>query len=142
MKSENTIDFDKIYLYDTLKTGITLPVSLKLDSIETSVQAKIDTGATHSIFGRIHGENLGLEIESGEPLTISTVMNSFQVYGHELFIQFLNIELYTKIYFAEDESFRRNVLGRQGWLDRVKFGLIDYEGKLFLSEYNKLSDDG
>jgi len=27
------------------------------------------------------------------------------------------------------------VLGRIGWLNRVKLGLIDQEGKLFLSEY-------
>lgn len=50
MNSENTIDFEKLYRYDTLKTGITLPVLLKLDSLETFVQAKIDTGASHSIF--------------------------------------------------------------------------------------------
>lgn len=31
--------------------------------------------------------------------------------------------------------FDRNVLGRIGWLDRVKLGLIEQEGKLFLSEY-------
>jgi len=28
-------------------------------------------------------------------------------------------------------------LGRIGWLDRVKLGLIEQEGKLFLSRYNK-----
>lgn len=135
MKSEHIIDFDKLYLYDTLKTGITLPVLLKIKSLETSVQAKIDTGASHSIFERIHGEYLGLEIETGDLLSFSTVTGSFRAFGHELSIQFLETEIYTKIYFAEDENFRKNVLGRQGWLDRVKFGLIDYEGKMFLSEY-------
>ena len=36
--------------------------------------------------------------------------------------------------FAEDENFSRNVLGRQGRLDRVRLGLVDYEGKLCLSD--------
>ena len=135
MKSENTIDFEEVYHYDTLKTGITLPVSLLNNSLETSVQAKIDTGASHSIFQRIHGEYLGLDIESGDLLIFSTVMNNFRAFGHELYIRFLDIEIYAKVYFAEDENFTKSVLGRQGWLDRVKFGLIDYEGKLFLSEY-------
>jgi hypothetical protein len=71
MNSENTIDFEKLYRYDTLKTGITLPVLLKLDSLETFVQAKIDTGASHSIFQRIHGEYLGLKIETGDSLSFS-----------------------------------------------------------------------
>ncbi len=49
----------------------------------------------------------------------------------------LEIETFSKVYFAKEESFTRNVLGRQGWLDRVKLGLIDYEGKLLLSAYGK-----
>ena len=31
----------------------------------------------------------------------------------------------------------KGVLDRQGWLDRVKLGLIDYEGKLLLSAYRE-----
>ena len=137
MKSVHSLEFDKLYNYDTLKTGITLPVSLISGEFNTTVEAKVDTGASHSIFARIHGENLGLEIESGELLNVGTVRESFRVFGHELTIRFLDIQLYTKIYFAEDEFIRRSVLGRQGWLDRVKIGLIDYEGKLLLSAYGE-----
>jgi hypothetical protein len=49
----------------------------------------------------------------------------------------LEIETISTVYFAKEESFTRNVLGRQGWLDRVKLGLIDYEGKLLLSAYGE-----
>lgn len=137
MKSIQTLTFDELYEYDTRKTGITLPVRLISGDIETKVDAKLDTGASHSIFARIHGENLDLEIESGEPLMVSTVRESFRVFGHELTVRFLDIEFDTKIYFAEDETMRRSVLGRQGFLDRVKLGLIDYEGKLLLSAYSE-----
>jgi len=37
------------------------------------------------------------------------------------------------IYFAANEAFKRNVLGRRGFLDRVLLGLNDYEGKMYLS---------
>lgn len=47
------------------------------------------------------------------------------------------IETVSIVYFAESEYFDRNVLGRIGWLDKVKLGLIEQEGKLFLSEYRK-----
>lgn len=137
MKSVHTLTFDELHEYDTRKTGITLPVLLISGEFDTDVEAKLDTGASHSIFARIHGENLHLDIESGEPLTVSTVRESFRVFGHELTIRFLDLEFYTKIYFAEDETMRRSVLGRQGFLDRVKLGLIDYEGKLFLSSYGE-----
>jgi predicted DNA-binding antitoxin AbrB/MazE fold protein len=33
---------------------------------------------------------------------------------------------------SEDEWFNRNVLGSHGWLNHVRMGLVDYEGKLFL----------
>jgi hypothetical protein len=137
MKSGHSLTFDELYNYDTLKTGITLPVLLVSGEFETRVDAKLDTGASHSIFSRVHGENLGFDIESGELLTVSTVRDSFRVFGHELTVRFLELEFYTKIYFAEDETMRRSVLGRQGWLDRVKLGLIDYEGKLLLSSYDE-----
>ena len=42
------------------------------------------------------------------------------------------------VFFAEDENFRRNVLGRNGWLDRVVIGINDYDGKLYLSRYETL----
>ena len=137
MKSVHTLTFDELYDYDIRKTGITLPVCLISGEFEIKVDAKFDTGASHSISARVHGENLGFEIESGEPLTVSTVRESFRVFGHELTVRFLDLEFYTKIYFAEDETMRRSVLGRQGWLDRVKIGLIDYEGKLLLSAYGE-----
>jgi len=59
MKTVHSLEFDELYNYDTLKTGITLPVLLISGKFETTVEAKLDTGASHSIFARVHGENLG-----------------------------------------------------------------------------------
>ena len=97
----------------------------------------IDTGSTYCIFKRYLGEGLGFNIESGNPVNISTATGSFRVFGHELTLAVLGIETISTVYFAEEDSFDRNVLGRIGWLDRVKLGLIEQEGKLFLSEYKK-----
>ena len=131
------LSFEKAYSYNTLKSGITVPVVLELNGIIIEFDAKIDTGAENCIFERRHGETLGLIIESGEEQIFSTVAGNFVTYRHELTINVLDIETVSTVYFAKEESFTRNVLGRQGWLDRVKLGLIDYEGKLFLSEYGK-----
>lgn len=132
-----TIEFGETYKYDTILVGTTVPVAL-FDGVESSAfKAKIDTGSSFCIFERKNGERLGLNIESGEEIRISTATDDFTAYGHELTMFVLGIETYTKVYFAREEWFTRNVLGRQGWLDRVKLGLIDYEGKLLLSAYSK-----
>lgn len=130
------LSFAQSLSYDTNKIGITLPVLLQSPFDSVRLGAKLDTGASFCIFERKHGERLGFDIEAGTEETISTVTGKFLAYGHEVSLTVLGIEFYTTVYFAADESFRRNVLGRQGWLDRVRLGLIDYEGKLFLSDYN------
>ena len=132
-----TIEFGETYKYDTMLVGITVPVAL-FDGAESSAfKAKIDTGSSFCIFERKNGERLGIEIENGEETRISTATNDFTAYGHELTMFVLGIETCTKVYFVKEEWFTRNVLGRQGFLDRVKLGLIDYEGKLVFSVFDK-----
>ena len=131
-----SVEFDETFYYDTLKNGITVLVKIYFADEFRELNAKIDTGAENCIFERKHGERLGIEIESGREQIFSTVNSNFTAFEHELKLSVLGIETVSNVYFAKEESFTRNVLGRQGWLDRVKFGLIDYEGKLFLSEYN------
>jgi hypothetical protein len=134
---EETVSFAKQYDYDTLKIGITVPVRLVSGNEAVVFEAKLDTGAENCIFERIHGERLGLIIESGEKQVFSTAAGNFVAYAHEVGLSVLEIEFFTRVYFAESPNFTRSVLGRIGWLDRVKLGLIDYEGKLLLSAYGE-----
>ncbi len=131
------ISFDESYFYKTLKIGITVPTILQLNERLVEIEAKVDTGAENCIFERRHCETLGLEIESGTEKVFSTATAPFITYGHEVTTLVLGIETVATVYFAKEESFTRNVLGRQGFLDRVKLGLIDYEGKLLLSAYGE-----
>ena len=36
-----------------------------------------------------------------------------------------------------DPIIERNVLGRRGWLDRLRFGLVDYEQVVYIADYNR-----
>ncbi len=134
-----TLSFAVTHRYDTRKAGITLDVLLRFGDKDVEVVTKLDTGASFCIFRRIYGELLGLNIESGQPETFSTPTGSFLAFAHEITLIVLGLEFQSTVYFAANENFTRNVLGRQGWLDRVRLGLIDYEGKLFLSDYNASS---
>lgn len=131
------LEFDVIHEYSLFKVGITVEAILKSGNLRVDVEAKIDAGSTYCIFERHHGEGLNLDIESGTPVDINTATGSFRAFGHELTLSVLGIETVATVYFAENEFFDRNVLGRIGWLDRVKLGLIEQESKLLLSEYQK-----
>lgn len=130
------LTFRKLYLYDLAELGIAVPVLLTSGSRQTELKAKLDTGASGCIFARIYGEELGLDIEGGTPQRVSTVTGSFLTYGHPVTLSVLDIAFDTTVYFAEDAGFNRSVLGREGWLDHLRLGLVEYEGKLYLSDYN------
>jgi len=129
------LNFSDLIEYDTTKTGITLDIKLKFGGAEEKVSSKLDTGSTDCIFPRAIGESLGLPIENGKPASIGTATRTFRAYLHEITMSFLDFDFEVYVYFAEDENFKRNVLGRVGFLDRVVLGLVDYEGKLFLNRY-------
>ncbi len=127
------LTFEKFHLYDSGKSGISIPVTLRLGQSAESLMAKIDTGASHCIFRRIYGEQLGLDIERGYPLQISTATGTFTAYGHDVTLLVADFEFDATVYFATDEAFRRNVLGRHGWLEKVTIAIRDYEGELYVS---------
>jgi len=96
----------------------------------------LDTGAAFCVFERGYAETLGLAVETGTPRRFSTAVGSFDAHGHMLTLETLGYSFDVTVYFAAEESFNRNVLGRRGWLDQVRLGIVEYEGKLFLSRYN------
>jgi hypothetical protein len=129
------VEFDEVYHYDSMDIGITLPILIARGEESEELLARVDTGSTYCIFRRLHGISLGIEIEKGIPVNIGTATGSFLAFGHEVSLTVLGIEAFSTVYFAESDLFDRNVLGRTGWLNRVKLGLIEPEGKLLLSEY-------
>lgn len=131
------LSFDLKHSYDTRRNGITLEVILGVGGQKRRVSAKVDTGAAYCIFQREYGEALGLDVERGQSEWIGTATGKFRAFGHLVAINTLGIEFETMVYFAEEESFSRNVLGRRGWLDHLRLGIVDYEGQLYLSDYSQ-----
>ncbi|MGH9938514.1 MAG: hypothetical protein ACREAM_19910 [Blastocatellia bacterium] len=125
--------FKAAYDYDQQAVDINLPVILRSGSMAWESTAKLDPGSTFCIFRRLVGEQLGFDIERGIPQWISAATGSFLTYGHEATLTVLGIETTATVYFAAEEHFPINVLGRVGC---VRLGLIDYDGRLFLSAYD------
>ncbi|MEK6407537.1 MAG: hypothetical protein AABN34_11285 [Acidobacteriota bacterium] len=120
-------------------TYITLPIVLLSDpSRSVDVIASVDTGSTFSIFERSYGEALELNVESGSRERIATATGYFYCYGHELTLSVFDLEWQAVVYFADSEVFWKNVVGRVGFLDRLKVGIVDYEQLLYLGLYDDL----
>lgn|SRR5271166_5902115 len=130
------INFSERHKYDSRLEGITVPAVLKTGREEIELLAKLDTGSAYCLFERGCGEALGLPIEDGVHETIRTVNSRFDAYGHVISIQVLGIETESTVYFFADASIKRNVLGRRGWLDKVRLCLVDYEQLVYVADYN------
>lgn len=127
--------FEALVEYDPGIPGITVDIELRLGDSSIPVAAKVDTGSDRCIFSRHYGEKLGLEIETGEPQRFGTATSFFLAFGHPITLITGSYSFDSTVYFATEEAFDRNVLGRFGWLDRVIIGINDYEGKLYLKRY-------
>ena len=79
---------------------------------------------------------LGFDLASGVRQRFRTAVGRFEAFGHEVEILVLGITAYSTVYFFEDASINKNVLGRIGWLDRVRLGLVDHDSKIYLAPYD------
>jgi hypothetical protein len=129
--------FNALHEYGSDSNGITVPIVLSDGERKVEVKARVDTGASFCVFERGYAEALGLAVESGDPVMISTVTGSFKAFGHTVTLSTFNYSFDVMVYFAEHESFQRNVLGRRGWLDQLRVGIVEYESKLYLNRYDE-----
>ena len=136
----HNLTFSVLHVYNSGEPGIALPVRLSNGAEGVDLIAHLDTGASCCIFQRNYADSLGIAVETGEKTKIRTANGHFIAYGHEVSIIALNLEFQATAYFAEDYDITRNVLGRLGWLNRIRLGLVDYDGKLYVSDYNDGSE--
>jgi Aspartyl protease len=122
--------------YDISQAEIILPVIIDANGHRHSVTAALDTGATLCVFQREIAESLGIAVEEGIKGYVSAMGTVLRVYGHEATLTIGDLAVNLFIYFPEFQMIPRNLLGRQGFLQRLRLGLNDYEGLLYLSPYN------
>lgn len=114
------------------------PISISSGtSFHAIVRVKLDTGSTFCVMQRRYAEMLDLDVESGTRERIGTATGSFIAYGHEITLTVGELEWQAVVYFAESEYFPINVVGRVGFLDRLRVGIVDYEQWLYLDSYHE-----
>jgi hypothetical protein len=132
-----TLSFQSKYDYSNSRLGIEVPIVLTTGgSRSVRLRAKLDTGASFCIFQREYAEQLGIDVEGGQHRE-GTATGTFSVYGHAVTLSCLDWRFETFVYFAIAPGFTRNVVGRSGWLQHFRVGLIDHDCLLFLSQYDE-----
>ena len=116
--------------------GIVIPVSLLSGQTFHKAEAVVDPGAAVCLFSREIGEILGLDIEHGIYQRLGTLTGGLDAFGHEVELQTYDIAFTSTVYFARDRLLRRNLLGRTGWINKLRLGLIDYDQLIYLSRYD------
>jgi hypothetical protein len=76
---------------------------------------------------------LNLNIEAGGPKTFRTANGRVATFGQVVIIEAAGPRVEAMVYFFVDERLNKNLLGRTGWLNRVRFGLIERDQELFLA---------
>jgi hypothetical protein len=125
--------FRSKHSYSHSTIGIEVPIELICGGEKVEFAAKIDTGSQFCIFQRQFAEELGLVLEAGDLRSVSTVTGSFRCYGHSVVLRCLDHEFEAHVYFAESETFPRNVVGREGWLRQFRIAILDEQGMLLAS---------
>lgn len=121
------------YRYSATSAGISIPVAVTVGEQTTEVIAKLDTGAEFCFFQREVAEDVGLEVESGTPLKLTTLAGSLTAYGHRVKLHTLELAFESEVYFAAVYGMPRNLLGRRGWLEHLHLGLTMDEEAIYLN---------
>lgn len=130
------LPFEESFHYPGSDTGIVIPVTLKSGQFIHLTSAIVDTGGGVCLFSREIGELLGLDIEQGEYKRLRTLTGGIDSFGHEVSIKTLSLVLDSTVYFAREKRLPRNILGRQGWLRKLRFGLVEYDNLIYLGRYD------
>jgi len=131
------IEFSRTHAYLPAGGGISLPVFLNNGAERIKLLAHVDTGASRCLFERKHAELLNLDVEAGDRMAFWTATGRVEAFGHPLTIETLGLSFESVVYFFADEHINKNLLGRVGWLDRIRIGLIDHDGVLYLASYDR-----
>ena len=129
------LTFTEEFHYDDAQIGISIPVTIHYAGKSLRFHAKVNTGADVCLFQYEHALALGLSLEQGQSIVLSTLGGSLEAFGHEVTLQTGEIAFQSTVYFAKHQGLSRNLLGRRGWLRNLKLAIIDYDSLLYLTTY-------
>jgi hypothetical protein len=130
-----SLDFEAQHEYEDSAAGILVPIRLIHGDRSVELRARVDTGAADCLFDRFYADALGLA-RSGFERNYRTVTGSYNAFGHELTIETFGLQWQAMVFFHAMGNPGHAFVGRRGWLDRLRLGIVHYEQRLFLGRYD------
>ncbi len=131
------LEFTRVNDYSGDDESIVVPVVLRVGANQVPVAASVDTGASFCVYGTEIAEALGLDLTSGIRKRFRTANSGFEAYGHEVELIVFGVATQSIVYFFADPMIDKNVLGRVGWVDRVRLGVVHHDSKIYLAPYDR-----
>jgi hypothetical protein len=129
--------FDERHSYrEDFTQAIVVPVGLYANGIYVDVAAKLDTGAEYCLFDRKWADWLDIDVESGPRRTFRGLAGRLDAFEHEVTMRCFETAFTSVVYFTGDVGVARDLLGRNGWLDRLRVAIVHYDREIYLSPYD------
>ncbi len=123
---------------DEDESGIYVTALLSVAGREVEINGYLDTGAAYCVIPRWAGERLGLNVESGQSITMRTGGGPMPTYLHYATITISTLTFEdVPICVAKYSAFDRCLLGRAGWLQKVRMNLITYDNVVYLNLHDQ-----
>ena len=121
-----------VFKYYSDKTGFfpIIPLLILTKNKKLKINALIDSGATISVFKEEIAEQLGIEVESGQKITLGGVGGRIVGFIHKLKVRIADKELICPVVFSHEYLVSLNLLGRSVFFE--KFKIIFEENKKIL----------
>ena len=132
----SALDFHAELTYEESAAGILVPIRLIHGDRSVELTARLDTGAADCLFGRFYADILGLP-DSGVERNYRTVTGSFQAFGHEVSIETLGLQWSALVFFHAMRNPAHAFVGRRGWLDHVRLGIVHDERRFYLGNTSR-----
>src|SRR5262245_18437298 len=129
------LNFNIRYEYNSLRSGIFVPVTLRLGGTAIPCDAEVDTGSQVCVFQRELGVSLGVDVETGHRIVLSSLGGAVVAFGQLVSLHTLGLEFHSVVYFAEECNLPRNLLGRDAWLRKLLLAVVDYDAEIYISPY-------
>ena len=134
-----SLEFDAELHYEESSAGILVRIRLSHGNRSVELRARLDTGAADCIFDESYAELLGLTDsgvpEARSPEAISDRGWFVQGSRHEVTVQTLGLEWTAMVFLQARGNPGHAFVGRRGWLDRIRLGIVHYEQRLLLGHY-------
>ena len=110
-----------------------MPVILSIGEEAIGLTARVDTGFTFCVSTRLR-RSARNRYRKRSARAFGTVTGGFNAFGHALTLNTLGYSL--NVMSLRNSLSPETFSAARGWLDQVRLGLVEYEGKLYLAGYD------